>query len=299
MNKINKLILLVGFVTGLISCSSTPNYKIMNSNAKSLVEQGEDLLQQGKSDEGVKLLMVAQLLHPENAKITDIINKLTPEQKKSLEESPMLGFNKSKRAHVDSSTLEKVAWYIPDRLMDIVDMISIGISIGPQVGAGVWLTREAQLVAYTGSGAGIGFFQKKQLGGIGEASFDAAIGPFSTTALAGARIGTGGVDFTLGTVLYHEPGLPLYQEYRDFWAIGAKLGVIVGIEIEIHPIEMYDFVLGVATFDPMNDDLATTRRLRFDSAQNTLMKQTLYMVTDAGEEGMDEYKKRYPVLEKK
>ena len=56
-----------------------------------------------------------------------------------------------------------------------------------------------------------------------------------------------------------------YQEYLDYWAIGAKVGAgILGVEFEFHTVELADFLGGWFFWDPGNDDLATTRMLRFN-----------------------------------
>lgn len=280
----------------LVQCSSTPDLKEVNRGAQNILQEADALMKEGKVAESARLLSVLKQLHPNDKEIQSKLDGLSAEQKKALEDDPWLGFNKSKRAMEEPApdTTTKVLYYIPDRIFDFIDMFSVEGSLGAQLGGGVWFTRALQGVAFVGTTAGIGYYQKKQLGFRTEGSVDLAIGPVGGTAIAGLRVGTGGIDTTARAIYFHKPSHPLYQEYRDYWAIGGKIGIFFfGLEFEYHPVEIYDFLLGIAVIDPMNDDLATTKRLRFSDAQETYLQTYMTQVSKMNEEKLEEYKKSF------
>jgi hypothetical protein len=90
---------------------------------------------------------------------------------------------------------------------------------------------------------------------------------------AGALIGTSGTrgsaDSSKGI---HRPSAPLYQQFRDYWALGANATAgIVGVEVDFHPLQLADFFAGVVGLDFLNDDLAHTRGLSLDAVENKLL----------------------------
>lgn len=298
LKRLTSFLVVVGFLAVIsANCSSAPDYRGLNNSAKYLLAEAEALQKEGKGEEAAKLVSVILQLHPTDAKAIAIYNSLTPEQKEAIESHGLLGFNKSNRAKVEPSTGEKIAWYLPDRIIDIIDQVSVDVNVGPQIGVGAWATRAVQVVVFAGSVGGLGWFQKKNIGFKSEASFDIAIGPIGGTALAGARIGTGGLDSTLRALWLHTPSHNLYQEYRDYWGIGGKLGLgFIGAELEYHPLEIFDFLAGIILFDPLNDDFATTRRLIFTDLQKQNLKTFTETLKDFDEETLTEYKKQYPAL---
>lgn len=296
MNKIQRVVSYFSVILGIVllgNCAS-PDYKAANMHAQNLVGQAEILVKEGKVVEAYKLLDTVKNLHPGDARIQAINNSLTAEQKEAVAESPLLGFNKAKRAKVDASTGEKIAWYIPDRIFDIIDMFGVEMTVGPQIGGGVWATHALQLNTYTGATVGLGYNQKKQFGFITESRFDISGSVIGTTAVAGARVGTGGVDSAATAMVLHTPGQNLYQVYDDYWAIGGRFGlIIVGGKFEYHPIEIVDFLAGLIMLDPMGDDYATTSRLKFTTEQ----EDNLNALNKALKGGsIEDYRKEYASL---
>ncbi|MBE9536478.1 MAG: hypothetical protein IMF07_04795 [Proteobacteria bacterium] len=286
------------FVTALPACAPKVDMRTLNSQVQSAVKEGEFLIEEGKMEEGVKMIQMAQQFHPDDPRINTILEKVPSETLKGLSEDSMLGFNKKGlRAPHKASVLEKVLWYIPDRIKDAVDMFTVEVNVGPQLGAGAWVTRAAQVVAYTGSSAGLGYYQKGGPGGRAESSFDIAVGPVGGTAVAGAKgglFGPGGV--TASAVALHKPSNKLYQDYRDYWGIGGKVGLfVVGVEAEYHPLEIVDFLAGIFLIDWLNDDMATTRRLKYNRVQKDLLKSFGQSLRGMKKEDIEEYKSKYPV----
>ncbi|MCE9501110.1 MAG: hypothetical protein K8R21_11540 [Leptospira sp.] len=297
MGKINFLALLIFAVAILANCSSAPDYKAFNKNLNNLANEAKSLAKTGRPEEAAKIMALIYQMHPDDPIVKEILTSLSPEQREAISESSLLGFNKAKRAKVEPSTLERVLWYLPDRIFDLIDMFTIEVNLGPQIGGGVWVTRAVQVVAFTGTTGGGGLYQKKQYGLRIEASFELMLGPVGISAVSGIRGGTGGIDYTARSTFLHTPSKPIYQEYRDYWAIGAKAGlVIIGAEVELHPLEIFDFFAGIALFDPMGDDYATTRALQFSSEQKKNLEDAVESIRKMGEEGQAEYKKQFSKL---
>jgi hypothetical protein len=92
---------------------------------------------------------------------------------------------------------------------------------------------------------------------------------------AGALVGTSGVyssaDSSNGL---HRPMARLYQDLRDYWALGASATAgFIGVEVDLHPLQLADFFAGIVGVDFLNDDLAHTRRLRLDVVESKLVAE--------------------------
>ncbi|MCK6382539.1 MAG: hypothetical protein L6Q54_14990 [Leptospiraceae bacterium] len=297
--KLKVSILIILFVIFTANCSSAPDYKEFNKNLSFLASEAKQMAKTGRPEEAAKIMELIYNFHPDDSMVKEILASLTVEQREAITGSSLLGYNKSKRPKVEPSTLEKVVWYIPDRFFDLVDTVTVEVSIGPQIGGGIWVTRAVQAVAYTGTSSGIGIYQKKHYVGMrGLVSFELVIGPVGVSAVAGSRLGLGGLDLTARTTLLHTPSKPIYQEFRDYWAVGAKAGIfIIGMEFEIHPVEIFDFLAGIILIDPMNDDYATTRGFQYTQDQKRKLEIASEALKDMGEKGVKEYKKQFSKLD--
>ncbi len=279
----------------LIGCGAPPDLIALNGESQTAFRQAEKLFTEGKAPEVVRLLLPVRLLHPDDDRVQGLIDKLPLDQVHALLHDSLLGFNKGKRAPIDASVTSRILLYLPDRLLDLLDVFGVEVNFGPQAGAGFWLTRAMQAKAFFGSTAGLGVYQKRNIGGRTEASAELVIGPGGGSALAGGRGGTGGVDGISTALPLHLPSEELYQVYRDYWGIGAKVGAgIVGVEFEFHILELADFLGGWFLADFLNDDLATTRRLRFNRNQQETYEKLIRMIGELSPEGMQEYWSKYP-----
>ena len=72
----------------------------------------------------------------------------------------------------------------------------------------------------------------------------------------------------------HHPSDRLYQEIRDYWAVGASATVgAVGFEADVHLLQIVDFLAGWVGIDFLHDDFAHTRALRFDATEPKLLAE--------------------------
>ena len=281
------------------SCASKGiNYDTLNSQANTAVTEAENLIQEGKYNEGAKLLHMVKELHPNDPKINSAMGSIPEEIKKNMSNSPMLGINKkAMRAKSVATVGKKILLYIPDRIKDFLDMFTVEVNVGPQIGAGAWVTRAVQVNAYAGATAGGGIYQKTGIGFEGDAGASFAIGPVGGESLAAARAGTFGVLATSKAVLIHKPSHPLYQNYRDYWSVGGKLGLaVVGAEAEFHVVEAVDFIAGLFLIDLLTDDWATTEKLQYTKDQNKMLKGLGKSISKTGEKELIQYRELYPSL---
>jgi len=281
----------------MYNCSSAPTFQEINAKSNEMYDLAMDMEKNGKQEEALRLMVILSGLYGDDPKVKDYISKASAETKEEVMNDGMIGFNKGIRAKVTPTTMEKVLWYIPDRILDLVEVFDIWVNLGPQLGLGYKLTGALQAEAFVGGYVGVGYGQKKMLGLKTEGRSALVIGPFGPVATAGSSIGTGGFQFGAGMEVFHTPSKALYQDMKDYWGIGGRVGVVyLGVEAEIHPIELVDFLGGIFLFDPLNDDFATTRSLKFTSRQRDVVKSYVSIVRQFEAEDIDQYKKKYPTL---
>ncbi len=248
------------------NCKTTLNYKEFNKDVLELVAEAAKLEKEGRIEEALLIAQIVKGYEPDNKVIQSILEKANTVDEPSIQANDWLGFNKSKRAKLKNVQVwERILWYIPDRIADFFDIFSVTITTGPHWGASVWVTRAGQVTAFGGGSVGLGYFQKRNIGVRAEAVGEIGVGPIVPTLIGGGRAGSNGLDFILTKDIFHKPSDDLYEHYRDYWGVGAKVGfAFIGLEIEIHPVEIYDLTTGLFLYDPANDDFATTRYLRIN-----------------------------------
>ena len=152
---------------------------------------------------------------------------------------------------------DKILLYLPNRVMDLLDIFSLNIGVGPVAEARLMATR------YCDVGAGIGLSAKlykdfnRQYGlGLEEGWY------WSFIFVSEEQYA---LTESLGSVkLYSEnrTGVPMpdtntydfFDGKRDFLAIGGSLGLLVDGNLYLHPMEWLDLGLGFFLIDIKNDD---------------------------------------------
>ena len=153
--------------------------------------------------------------------------------------------------------LEAFALYIPNRLIDALDMFSLNLGAGPFIEARLMCTRLIDV------GAGAGLVTKAFKDHNRQYGFGIEENYYWSLIFVGAE------DFMIsnGTSLIDKyleqrEGVPqLNRTYdffngpRDYWAIGGSLGCLIDGNLYIHPLEWVDFALGFFFIDIKSDDL--------------------------------------------
>ncbi len=156
-----------------------------------------------------------------------------------------------------SDWMEKIVLYIPNRLVDAMDMFTVNLGAGPVVEAQLMGTR----VVWGGGGIGMSYKLCKAYNrqyGIGREQ-----GYY--WSLVGVSEDYTSMDWTMGLMkkykeMYSGFPTPAQRTYdwhtgaRDYWAIGGSLGCLVTGDLYIHPLEWLDFGLGFLFIDIKGDD---------------------------------------------
>lgn len=148
--------------------------------------------------------------------------------------------------------------YIPNRVMDMLDIFSVTLGVGPVVEARLMFTRACDI----GAGIGMNFKAAKDF----DRQYGVGVENFWYWSFI--FVGEEGYEMTDGTSLmkkYQESrlGVPdfrtrtydFFEGSRDYWAIGGSLGLGLDGSVYIHPAEWVDLALGFLLIDVRNDDL--------------------------------------------
>ena len=155
--------------------------------------------------------------------------------------------------------LEKIALYIPNRLIDSLDLFSFSLGVGPAIEARLMGTR------FVDVGAGASLFcykfyknHNRQYGlGVEEGWYWSFIfvGEESYSMLASTSLVDKYVECRAGVPDPTTRTYDFFEGSRDYWAIGGALGFLVDGDVYVHPLEWIDFALGFLTIDIKGADL--------------------------------------------
>jgi len=159
---------------------------------------------------------------------------------------------------IRGTIVDKLALYLPNRLLDLMDAFTINVGVGPVLEARLMGTRFADC------GAGVGMCYKafkahnRQIGvGVEEFWYWSliSIGDESYTLTDTSDWVDRYVEMRAGVP---DPTARVYDFFsgpRDYWAIGGALGGGLDGEVYIHPVEWIDLALGFLLIDIKNDDM--------------------------------------------
>ena len=152
----------------------------------------------------------------------------------------------------------KVVYYIPNLLMDVVDIVDMTFGLGSQFSAEMHFTYGCQLGGWNGNNYFIGKGCNRQFGGgyLDGYSFGLLFG--TSTKMVGEESYGTYKDF----IMFSPDFAPLSwneDAFRDgdldFWAIGGRVGWLFNVSFDIHPVEIFDLLAGVILIDVKGDDL--------------------------------------------
>ena len=155
--------------------------------------------------------------------------------------------------------VEKIALYIPNRLIDALDMFSFSLGLGPAIQARLMATRFVDV----GAGANLLCYKfyknyNRQYGfGVEEGWYWSFIfvGEESYSMIDSTRLVSRYVENRTGIPDPTTRTYDFFDGSRDYWAIGGALGFLVDGDVYIHPMEWIDFALGFLLIDIKGDDL--------------------------------------------
>jgi hypothetical protein len=187
----------------------------------------------------------------------------------------LLGMNRKLRPEVVRRPWVRALLWLPDRVLDLLDVVTVGIHLGPGAFADAHVTRALQVSGGARTTGGLGLHEHRSLGMKSQAEAGLTLVAVGAQSYAGAVVGTSGAhgaaDSSRGV---HDPAAPLYRQLRDYWAIGASAtALFLGFEVDLHPVQLADFAAGIVGLDFLNDDLAHTRGLKLDTVEHELLTE--------------------------
>lgn len=158
---------------------------------------------------------------------------------------------------------EKLAFYLPNRVLDAIDTFSVNLGVGPVAEARLMVTRYCDIGAgWSGSTYKAYKDYNRQIGaGVEEGWY------WSFVCVGEEEYRVTEATPMLDKYIERHAGIPspmtraydLVSGPRDFWAIGGSLGLLLDGNLYIHPVELADFVLGFFLIDLKSDDLTFDR----------------------------------------
>jgi ribosomal protein L35AE/L33A len=144
----------------------------------------------------------------------------------------------------------RILMYPVNRIVDLLDIIHLDFGFGLGLHANVHATRMLQLGAGGSAMSRLGI-DGRRAGLFNETRSEISVLPFSVESYS--QKGTVGNFGDYDTATQREQ---LYRDIRDYYEFGASVTAgIVGVQFDIRPSGILDFLAGWATLDPQADDL--------------------------------------------
>jgi hypothetical protein len=270
-------------------CAVTHPPGVVKSTLERTVSAARAHHESGRDEEAAQLLEAAIRVDPQLSEAQELRASLSPNVA-FLFDHPWLGSNFARRPTTERSVPAKVLLYLPDRILDLLDILSFDVHLGPGLFLNYHVTRAAQVGIGAHGTAGVGWHDHRSFGFLAQAESGIVVVALGAQAFAGATAGTSGVMATADALAgLHQPSDRIYRELRDYWAIGESATIIIfGIEWDFHPVELADFFLGWGRIDILNDDFAHTRGLHLSRAERRYIKWLSEM--ERSEETMSGYR---------
>jgi len=267
--------LLCSLVGILCACTSVPDQKQIDLLLKRTVEDAGLQFEEGLLPEASVLLHSVERIDPSYPGAAELRAKIGPDKEGYLEHG-LLGMNRRDRVRVDRGWLLPLLLYPLDRALDVLDLFSFDVHAGVGALANVHATRAVQAGAGLRTKAGVGLHNPRSVGLQMESAAGVTALALGTGAMSGVTFGfPRGVTSGSGALAgFHRPSNPVYQDYRDYWAIGAQITAgLVGVDVDVHPVQLFDLLGGFFFLDFARDDVSRTRALKLSRAEHELMIQ--------------------------
>ena len=230
-------------------------------------------LQDDKRPAAAQLLQAVLAIDPANERALELTHEYQSDEIENVFPRGYLGSNRAHRITADNSVWTRMLLYVPDRVLDLLDVVSFDAHVGWGLFANVHVTRAVQFGAGFRAATGLGWHDHRSFGLQTISEGELVIPGVGVQGIAGALAGTSGI-YSMGDgeagVL--GPMAELYQVYRDYWAIGFQAtAVVVGVDIDIHPVEIADWLAGHFPIDFLRDDLAETDTIWMKNADRNLL----------------------------
>jgi hypothetical protein len=267
-------LVLAAVVLGLAAAACTtpvPRHEVERI-AGAALDAAEGHLRDGNATEASYLTEAALRADPENPRALALLARI--ETAGPVLREPLLGANRPPRAPVVRPPAVRALLYLPDRLLDLGDVLSFDLHLGFGLYANVHGTRALQAGLGARGVTGLGWHERRSLGLRSQEDSGFVLAALGAEATSGTLTGSSGI-FSWSETLagVQDPGHVLYQEVRDYWAVGGAVTLLVlGVDFDLHPLQVADFAAGWLTVDFLDDDLASTRALALTRHERALLR---------------------------
>lgn len=154
----------------------------------------------------------------------------TPPAAADAPKSPATAAGKEAKPEESRSILTHVLLYVPNRVVDVLDVVRAGVSVGPGIGVDAQVTEPVSVVAMTRTYVGAGYETLRHSPIVAGAEAGLGVGPATLEAEAGGW-------------------------YRSNADVRVSLhALLVGGHVAVEPVEILDAVLGLVFIDIRDDD---------------------------------------------
>jgi len=158
----------------------------------------------------------------------------------------------------DNSFAHAALMYFPNLFMDLGDIFSLSLGVGAESGVEVRLTRWCQLGGMYGNDYFVEKAYNRTYGGGYNDGYDFQLFPLASEVRSIDPV-FGGTSICIikdNKARVLSPDDKLYKEnIRDFWAVGAKVGWLILVSFDIHPVQIADFFTGIVAYDLCDDNM--------------------------------------------
>ncbi len=227
----------------------------------------------GFDAEAAVLLLAIEDVDPNFPGLDSLHEGLDPGVRGAMDRD-WLGSNRRLRPPLDRPVWQRALLYVPDRLLDLLDVVNVSVQLGTGAFLDYHATHAINVTLGLRSSGGVGLHEQRSLGLKSEAEGGISLLPWGAYSFVGGLVGTSGVVTAADTVAgVHWPQAALYQDFKDYWEIGVRgMFGFLGADVDVHPIQVADFLAGFAGIDFLNDDFARTRGLEQTHVEALLVR---------------------------
>jgi hypothetical protein len=237
---------------------------IYEESFNTLQESAVQYMDKGDHEETVYITRALLNAEPDNRQVKMLQDQALAAEPSSsiLMKKSILGSNLTNRVVNEGFPWwGRVLLYIPNRVFDLLDLVTLEVGYCFGIGAKVQVTDFTSIGAQLSTGSGVAGLNRRHLSvRAGQEEYFHFL-PFGAILLAEVRASSGS-NYSLAM---YDAGIKfpsdlIYQNARDFWAIGAEAqALLLAANVKLHPIEFFDLLCGFVFYDPLKDDLGSTR----------------------------------------
>jgi hypothetical protein len=263
------------------------NRAVYEDSFTSLQASAVKYSEQGRYEEVVYITRALLDAEPDNHDVRRLQDNAVAAQPATavMVNKSLLGANLSDRVTDETFPLfGTILLYPLNRILDFIDLITVEVGVCLGIGVKAQATDALSVGLQASAGEGVFGLVGRNLSVRATQEEFAHLLPVGSAYLAEARAYTAGSYGMMSSQAgVKSPTDHMYQRARDYWAIGAQAQALdIAANVKFHPVEVFDFAAGLFFFDPLKDDIGSTRPIKVDltdeeyTAFDNLVYQTRY-----------------------